>query len=182
MDFYQLLFAYVAKLDLSSLTRIFNPPGGRVEGREKEKKSNFFLNEINNRNFFQLRQRPLKLQLCPNEHFPTERRLEAGKLPMEPIEISDMPHMCQFVFDMYNHEMDKYMSKLAKERQAKALDAEIAAKIAPYKDGGKVEAVTPVLAEEEKKIAADIEFEVFEEEPRPVGQTQINGQSEGPKD
>jgi len=142
-----------------------------------------------------LRQRPLKLLLCPNEHFPTERRCEHGKLPMEPIEISDMPHMCQFVFDMYNHEMDKYMSKLAKERQANpiaAADAEASAKVgapfkdggkvgAPYKDGGKVEGPKPVVPEEdEKKIAADIEFEVFEEEtPRPPAAAAVNGQSSG---
>lgn len=109
---------------------------------------------------------------------------------MDPIEISDMPHMCQFVFDMYNHEMDKYMSKLAKERQSKPISAEddVATKVvapfkdaakvgAPYKDGGKVEGLAPNLAEEEKKFVADIEFEVFEEEaPRPPAAA-VNGQS-----
>ncbi|XP_012345805.1 RNA helicase aquarius isoform X2 [Apis florea] len=50
--------------------------------------------------FAQLMQRPLKLQLLPQEHYPTERLNNTipSTLPME---IEDMPHMAKFVYDYY---------------------------------------------------------------------------------
>ncbi|KAF3427637.1 hypothetical protein E2986_08383 [Frieseomelitta varia] len=50
--------------------------------------------------FAQLMQRPLKLQLLPQEHYPTERLNDA--IPStSPMEIEDMPHMAKFVYDYY---------------------------------------------------------------------------------
>ncbi|XP_033355690.1 RNA helicase aquarius [Bombus vosnesenskii] len=50
--------------------------------------------------FAQLMQRPLKLQLLPQEHYPTER-LNNANLSTSPMEIEDMPHMAKFVYDYY---------------------------------------------------------------------------------
>ncbi|XP_017796093.1 PREDICTED: intron-binding protein aquarius [Habropoda laboriosa] len=50
--------------------------------------------------FAQLMQRPLKLQLLPQEHYPTER-LNDVILTTPPMEIEDMPHMAKFVYDYY---------------------------------------------------------------------------------
>ncbi|XP_029661086.1 RNA helicase aquarius isoform X2 [Formica exsecta] len=50
--------------------------------------------------FDQLMQRPLKLQLIPQELYPTER--PNNIVPsMVPMEIEDMPHMAKFVYDYY---------------------------------------------------------------------------------
>nr|XP_034177201.1 RNA helicase aquarius [Osmia lignaria]XP_034177203.1 RNA helicase aquarius [Osmia lignaria] len=50
--------------------------------------------------FAQLMQRPLKLQLLPEEHYPTERLND--EIPSTPpMEIEDMPHMAKFVYDYY---------------------------------------------------------------------------------
>ncbi|XP_076762363.1 RNA helicase aquarius [Xylocopa sonorina] len=50
--------------------------------------------------FAQLMQRPLKLQLLPQEHYPTDRLNDA--IPsVPPMEIEDMPHMAKFVYDYY---------------------------------------------------------------------------------
>nr|XP_033337231.1 RNA helicase aquarius isoform X2 [Megalopta genalis] len=50
--------------------------------------------------FDQLMQRPLKLQLLPQEHYPTDRLNDA--IPStSPMEIEDMPHMAKFVYDYY---------------------------------------------------------------------------------
>ncbi|XP_076638535.1 RNA helicase aquarius isoform X1 [Colletes latitarsis] len=50
--------------------------------------------------FDQLMQRPLKLQLLPQEHYPTDRLNDA--IPSTPpMEIEDMPHMAKFVYDYY---------------------------------------------------------------------------------
>lgn len=50
--------------------------------------------------FDQLMQRPLKLQLLPQEIYPTERPNDA--IPSTtPMEIEDMPHMAKFVYDYY---------------------------------------------------------------------------------
>ncbi|CAK9822321.1 RNA helicase aquarius [Anthophora retusa] len=50
--------------------------------------------------FAQLMQRPLKLQLLPQEHYPTERLNDV--IPStSPMEIEDMPHMAKFVYDYY---------------------------------------------------------------------------------
>ncbi|XP_017876403.1 RNA helicase aquarius [Ceratina calcarata] len=50
--------------------------------------------------FAQLMQRPLKLQLIPQEHYPTDRLNDA--IPStSPMEIEDMPHMAKFVYDYY---------------------------------------------------------------------------------
>ncbi|CAL1675407.1 unnamed protein product [Lasius platythorax] len=50
--------------------------------------------------FDQLMQRPLKLQLLPQELYPTERPNNAVP-SMVPMEIEDMPHMAKFVYDYY---------------------------------------------------------------------------------
>lgn len=50
--------------------------------------------------FAQLMQRPLKLQLLPQEHYPTER-LNNANLSTSSMEIEDMPHMAKFVYDYY---------------------------------------------------------------------------------
>ncbi|CAK9809263.1 RNA helicase aquarius [Anthophora plagiata] len=50
--------------------------------------------------FAQLMQKPLKLQLLPQEHYPTERLNDV--IPStSPMEIEDMPHMAKFVYDYY---------------------------------------------------------------------------------
>ncbi|XP_054010956.1 RNA helicase aquarius [Hylaeus anthracinus] len=50
--------------------------------------------------FDQLMQRPLKLQLLPQERYPTDRLNDA--IPSDPpMEIEDMPHMAKFVYDYY---------------------------------------------------------------------------------
>lgn len=50
--------------------------------------------------FAQLMQRPLKLQLLPQEHYPTER-LNNAIPSTSSMEIEDMPHMAKFVYDYY---------------------------------------------------------------------------------
>ncbi|XP_076284506.1 RNA helicase aquarius isoform X1 [Lasioglossum baleicum] len=50
--------------------------------------------------FDQLMQRPLKLQLLPQEHYPTDRLNDATP-STSPMEIEDMPHMAKFVYDYY---------------------------------------------------------------------------------
>jgi len=50
--------------------------------------------------FNQLMQRPLKLQLLPQELYPTERPNDAVSSTV-PMEIEDMPHMAKFVYDYY---------------------------------------------------------------------------------
>ncbi|EFN66172.1 Intron-binding protein aquarius [Camponotus floridanus] len=50
--------------------------------------------------FDQLMQRPLKLQLLPQELYPSERPNNAVP-SMVPMEIEDMPHMAKFVYDYY---------------------------------------------------------------------------------
>ncbi|KAL6255928.1 hypothetical protein P5V15_013168 [Pogonomyrmex californicus] len=50
--------------------------------------------------FDQLMQRPLKLQLLPQELYPTERLNDAVPSTV-PMEIEDMPHMAKFVYDYY---------------------------------------------------------------------------------
>ncbi|XP_076656944.1 RNA helicase aquarius [Halictus rubicundus] len=50
--------------------------------------------------FDQLMQRPLKLQLLPQEHYPTDRLNDAVP-STSPMEIEDMPHMAKFVYDYY---------------------------------------------------------------------------------
>ncbi|KAL6447091.1 hypothetical protein ACFW04_001442 [Cataglyphis niger] len=50
--------------------------------------------------FDQLMHRPLKLQLLPQELYPTER-LNNAVPSMVPMEIEDMPHMAKFVYDYY---------------------------------------------------------------------------------
>ena len=50
--------------------------------------------------FDQLMQRPLKLQLLPQERYPTDR-LNAATPANPPMEIDDMPHMAKFVYDYY---------------------------------------------------------------------------------
>lgn len=50
--------------------------------------------------FDQLMQKPLKLQLLPQELYPTERPNDAVPLTA-PMEIEDMPHMAKFVYDYY---------------------------------------------------------------------------------
>ncbi|XP_066599155.1 RNA helicase aquarius [Prorops nasuta] len=50
--------------------------------------------------FDQLMRRPLKLQLLPNELYPTDRPYNADP-PAPPMEIEDMPHMAKFVYDYY---------------------------------------------------------------------------------
>jgi len=50
--------------------------------------------------FDQLMQRPLKLQLLPQELYPTERPNDTMPTTM-PMEIEDMPHMAKFVYDYY---------------------------------------------------------------------------------
>ncbi|XP_035724204.1 RNA helicase aquarius-like isoform X1 [Vespa mandarinia] len=50
--------------------------------------------------FNQLMQRPLKLQLLPQETYPSDRLNDA--IPStSPMEIEDMPHMAKFVYDYY---------------------------------------------------------------------------------
>ncbi|XP_076165553.1 RNA helicase aquarius isoform X2 [Ptiloglossa arizonensis] len=50
--------------------------------------------------FDQLMLRPLKLQLLPQERYPTDRLNDA--IPSaSPMEIEDMPHMAKFVYDYY---------------------------------------------------------------------------------
>ncbi|XP_024936105.1 RNA helicase aquarius isoform X2 [Cephus cinctus] len=53
--------------------------------------------------FDQLMRRPLKLQLLPQEVYPTDRPYDAAP-SSPPMEIEDMPHMAKFVYDYY---MDK---------------------------------------------------------------------------
>ena len=54
--------------------------------------------------FNQLTARPLKPHLAPSETYPAERRAdESPKKP--PVIIEEMPHMAQFVFDMYRHKV-----------------------------------------------------------------------------
>ncbi|XP_018395286.1 PREDICTED: intron-binding protein aquarius [Cyphomyrmex costatus] len=50
--------------------------------------------------FNQLMQKPLKLQLLPQELYPTERPNDAVS-SIVPMEIEDMPHMAKFVYDYY---------------------------------------------------------------------------------
>eukprot|EP00058_Branchiostoma_floridae_P027957 XP_002613448.1 hypothetical protein BRAFLDRAFT_123925 [Branchiostoma floridae] len=51
-----------------------------------------------------LMERPLKLQLAPNETYPTLRK-NGDPTYDTPVAIQDMPHMAQFVYDMYNRQV-----------------------------------------------------------------------------
>ncbi|XP_034941084.1 RNA helicase aquarius [Chelonus insularis] len=63
--------------------------------------------------FDQLMQRPLKLQLIPEESYPTQR-LKDEKPTLPVIEIEDMPHAANFVYDFYTNKV-KSMKELQNE-------------------------------------------------------------------
>ncbi|XP_037087891.1 RNA helicase aquarius-like [Pollicipes pollicipes] len=54
--------------------------------------------------FSLLAERPAQLQLCPAERYPTVRPVDAS-LQSPPLVATDMPHMAQFVYDLYMQRM-----------------------------------------------------------------------------
>lgn len=56
--------------------------------------------------FNQLMRRPMKLMLVPNESYPTQRLNDEEVPPKELLEIQDMPHMHNFVFNFYLNKMN----------------------------------------------------------------------------
>ncbi|KAK0164394.1 hypothetical protein PV328_003030 [Microctonus aethiopoides] len=63
--------------------------------------------------FHQLMQRPLKLQLLPNDTYPTQRlNDDEPKVPV--VEIEDMPHAANFVYDFYTKKVEG-MKEASKE-------------------------------------------------------------------
>lgn len=63
--------------------------------------------------FHQLMRRPLKLQLLPHEDYPTQR-LNDDESIVPPIEIDDMPHAANFVYEFYTNKV-KGMKEAQKE-------------------------------------------------------------------
>ncbi|XP_060606233.1 RNA helicase aquarius-like [Ruditapes philippinarum] len=58
--------------------------------------------------FNRLCSRPTELHIDPQENFPTSRKIDE-KPGHNPMVINDMPHMAQFVFDLYNQKIDSLM-------------------------------------------------------------------------
>ncbi|XP_052775236.1 RNA helicase aquarius-like [Mya arenaria] len=58
--------------------------------------------------FNRLCSRPTELHIDPNENFPTARKADEP-CQRPPMVIQDMPHMAQFVFDLYNQKVDTLM-------------------------------------------------------------------------
>jgi len=125
-----------------------------------------------NAGFNILCKRPQKLLIVPNEAWPTQRNTENENLPMEPIEIEDMPHMAQFVYEFYRAN-ENTIKNMWLETQGMVEGGVGDERIEEPYEGGKIKVRPTVGVEQARKeegtrLEKDIEFEILADEQTPA--------------